>query len=758
MHNRTILGLLLLVIVGMLSIELMIATPAFGHANHERSIPAPNAELETAPSKVTIWFSETIEPNFSEITVLDNLGVSVDLNDSYVDSNDRTVMSVSLSDIQDGTYTVVWKNLSTVDGHILRGAYIFAVGQPIANQAGVVTDEEPLIISPFDPILRWFLLLGGLLMLGVGLFRLFIVSLRSNEKYQSSYVQNIRSHYDSSEVLLSLAGAVIFIVASVAQLLAQTSILYEASVLHVIGTPMVLFALETQWGNLWLWRVGLALVFVLTLYLHKITSKQSHGILRPVLLVVLVFCAAGSMLPLSLTSHGAALRSLVIPAVVTDYIHLLAASLWVGGLICLMFIVVSIVKFGDQAESRKYLAKLVSRFSLVAICSVLILIITGLFSAWAQITVVNALMTPYGFALLIKLALFAVLLILGSIHLIWLRKRIDSVRPVTRLIKNILVIEVSVATILLLCVGFMTSLEPARQTASKLGLANNSNFTMNDLVDGSEIEFSVNPAVTGINDFAIKITDDKSGGTGPEATVDVSLVYANMDLGTETLSASFDKLGVYRLENQLLGLSGEWQANIVVRQPGAFDVRTAFRFDIQPGDENRNAMIEPNAENGRLFWGIEICLIGFILVVLALPLGGWGTRKGVLSMAIGSILFCCGMFILVTSNALSGASEEVLINPILPTSDSVESGFMLYQSNCAACHGDAGAGNGPLTTELKVPAANLIEHVPLHSDADLYDYISEGINGTEMPSFGEVLSSKDIWNVINYIKTFKETK
>ncbi|GIS81936.1 MAG: hypothetical protein CM1200mP15_05680 [Dehalococcoidia bacterium] len=192
--------------------------------------------------------------------------------------------------------------------------------------------------------------------------------------------------------------------------------------------------------------------------------------------------------------------------------------------------------------------------------------------------------------------------------------------------------------------------------------------------------------------------------------------------------------------------------------PGAFDVRTAFRFDIQPGDGNRNAMIEPNAENGRLFWGIEICLIGFILVVLALPLGGWGTRKGVLSMAIGSILFCCGMFILVTSNALSGASEEVLINPILPTSDSVESGFMLYQSNCAACHGDSGTGIGPLTTELKVPAANLIEHVPLHSDSDLYDYISEGINGTEMPSFGEVLSSKDIWNVINYIKTFKETE
>lgn len=757
MHKRTILVSLLLVIIGMLSMEFMAATPVFGHANHERSIPAPNAELDTAPSKVTIWFSETIEPNFSEITVLDSLGVNVDLKDSYVDPNDRTVMSVSLSDLPDGTYTVVWKNLSTVDGHILRGAYIFAVGQPIATDAGVVPAEEPLLISPFDPILRWFVLLGGLLMLGVGLFRLIILSLKSNDHYQSAYVQDIRFRYDSSEFLLSLAGAVIFIVASVAQLVAQTSILYDASVLHSIGTPMILFALETQWGNLWLCRVGLALAFVLVLYLHKTTGKKSLGIPRAVQRVVLVLCAAGAMVPLSLTSHGAALRSLVVPAVVTDYIHLSAASLWVGGLISLMFIVVSIIKLGDQAESRIYLAQLVSRFSLVAICSVFILIITGLFSAWAQVTVVNAFMTPYGFALLIKLSLFGTLLVLGSIHLMWLRKRIDSIRPVTRLIRNILVLEVSVATILLLCVGFMTSLEPARQTASKLGLANNSNFTMNDFVDGSEIEFTVNPAVTGINDFVIKMNDDKSNGIGPESTVDVSLVYTNMDLGSETLSASYDKRGVYLLEDQLLGLSGEWQANIVIRQPDEFDVRTAFRFNIQQGDGNKNVVISPDPESGRLFWGIEICLAGFILVVLALPLGGWWTRKGLLSMATGSILFCCGMFILLTSSALSGGSDEILINPILPTDNSVSSGLMLYQSNCTLCHGDDGSGRGPLVTELKGgPAANLVEHVPLHSDADLYAYISGGIDGTDMPSFGDVLSTKDIWNVINYIKTLEE--
>jgi mono/diheme cytochrome c family protein len=39
-----------------------------------------------------------------------------------------------------------------------------------------------------------------------------------------------------------------------------------------------------------------------------------------------------------------------------------------------------------------------------------------------------------------------------------------------------------------------------------------------------------------------------------------------------------------------------------------------------------------------------------------------------------------------------------------------------------------------------------------HTDAQLYDWITNGVPGTAMPPFGSELSETDRWNVLNYIK------
>ena len=89
---------------------------AFAHANLARASPAPNSVLDEAPSRVAIWFTEPVEPSLSEIQVLDPQGSRVDDGDSLVDANDPLAMSVGLGPVPDGTYTVAWKNVSTVDG------------------------------------------------------------------------------------------------------------------------------------------------------------------------------------------------------------------------------------------------------------------------------------------------------------------------------------------------------------------------------------------------------------------------------------------------------------------------------------------------------------------------------------------------------------------------------------------------------------------------------------------------------------------
>jgi methionine-rich copper-binding protein CopC len=96
------------------------------HANLARSEPSPGSVLAQPPDKVTIWFTEPLEPEFSEIRVLDVRGERADNGDSAVDRNDPTVMSVTLRPITFGTYTVAWRNLSSVDGHSVRSSFVFS--------------------------------------------------------------------------------------------------------------------------------------------------------------------------------------------------------------------------------------------------------------------------------------------------------------------------------------------------------------------------------------------------------------------------------------------------------------------------------------------------------------------------------------------------------------------------------------------------------------------------------------------------------
>ena len=121
------------------------------HANQIRALPAPNSELDDSPDRVIIWYSEPIEDSFSVVTVLNSSAEQVDLGDSYRDSSELTAMSVSLPPLDNGTYTVVWKNLSAIDGHKVIGSYVISVGGPITAGAQNGTVETPKLQTVADP-------------------------------------------------------------------------------------------------------------------------------------------------------------------------------------------------------------------------------------------------------------------------------------------------------------------------------------------------------------------------------------------------------------------------------------------------------------------------------------------------------------------------------------------------------------------------------------------------------------------------------
>jgi mono/diheme cytochrome c family protein/uncharacterized membrane protein len=88
---------------------------------------------------------------------------------------------------------------------------------------------------------------------------------------------------------------------------------------------------------------------------------------------------------------------------------------------------------------------------------------------------------------------------------------------------------------------------------------------------------------------------------------------------------------------------------------------------------------------------------------------------------------------------------------------SIAEGAGLYPEHCAACHGASGHGDGPLANTLPVPPADLTAgHLWMHSDGDLFGWLTDGIKaprgGQAMPGFAGTLSPDDRWALIDYIR------
>ncbi|MET3817401.1 methionine-rich copper-binding protein CopC [Burkholderia sp. PvR073] len=103
-----------------------VSSAAFAHAHVASSDPAANAALAAAPAAVTIAFTEPLEPAFSSIVVVDGAGKPVSDGQAKVDAANRKRMTVPLTALGAGTYTVKWVAVAA-DGHRTQGMYGFSV-------------------------------------------------------------------------------------------------------------------------------------------------------------------------------------------------------------------------------------------------------------------------------------------------------------------------------------------------------------------------------------------------------------------------------------------------------------------------------------------------------------------------------------------------------------------------------------------------------------------------------------------------------
>lgn len=114
------------VFVLTLAIGSLTASWAHAHAKVETAEPKADSELSQPPKEIRLHFSDTLEPAFTKIALLDAKNVAIKLPKAVVDKADGKTVSAQLPVLGSGQYLVRWSTM-TRDSHKVRGEYRFKV-------------------------------------------------------------------------------------------------------------------------------------------------------------------------------------------------------------------------------------------------------------------------------------------------------------------------------------------------------------------------------------------------------------------------------------------------------------------------------------------------------------------------------------------------------------------------------------------------------------------------------------------------------
>ncbi|MBM4437118.1 MAG: CopD family protein, partial [Actinobacteria bacterium] len=690
--------------------------PVAAHAALLAASPAPGERLSAPPRQVRIEFTETLVGAQSDIAVLTASGTPVAGGPSFVDpANPAALIFKFTSELPEGTYLVAWRTLSSVDGHAWRGTYRFMLGIGVA--APSPAESRPFDGPGAEPWLRWLQLASALVLLGGSLH---VALVRGAVRTAGA----IAVGPTGSVTKLLWAAALGFAVAHIGLLISQALALggnFGLALLDALGLG--------QWGVLWGAR---SLVFVAWVGAHEVLagvapvqSRLSRWWWAASAL------AAALLVTIALGSHAAATRGLEPWTTSADVAHLWAAGVWAGGLPALALTLLDLRQLPSDVR-RAAAARLAARFSTLATLAVAVVVLTGTYAAWAQVAELPRLVrTPYGWTLVAKLALVVPLLALGGVNWLWMRPRLERAAggrgdPTYRRLGALVLGETLLALAVVGATGWLTSLEPARQASTQAVAAVEAAAQL----DQATLRLRVAPGRAGPNRLSLEIADAR-GPLDPGATVAIRFAYALRDLGQQNVLLPAEGPGRFAADTDVLGVAGPWLATVSIRARGQFDQQAALRIDLStPAGSTPIRLADP--ADGLRLWSA-------LLVALAVATGVWSiaqrslaarTRRFVQLLAVLGLAVGLGAF----GAAMAGAAQGPSRNPVTPDAASLAEGARLYAAECAQCHGSEGLGDGPLAAMLTPPPFNLVVHVPMHPDAELYRFIAQGIDGTAMPA------------------------
>lgn len=454
---------------GLLVGAALSAPSVLAHAVLLRTIPSSSQTLAQAPGEVRLLFSEPIDIVFSGVHVSNAAGQIVDTGNARVDPDDDHQLVVALQPaLPNGVYSVVWRSLSTIDVHPDQGQYSLFVGVPVATSLAPAGSALAFSgTTPETTLGRWWFYLAASLFGGVlAAWKLVVGPVLADCRPELRAGVHRRAHR------LIVLGGVLLVVGTLFTAVAQAAAAADVPLSAAFGQPLADLLLRGRFAAIWWPRIGLEAAS-----LGLVAFGGLEGLAADCALATL----PGVLLTSSLTSHGAALPEITGIGIAVDWLHIIGATAWVGGLVSLL-VCLPVLRNPDLSgsgevdpESRRVAepgdlgARLIARFSRFALGASALVALSGVTQAVFEVGSWSALLsTGYGEMVLVKIALLGAMLILAAFNTWHGRAQLFIAAAHTghlRVLRRSVRAELALGVVVLAVAAILTGTPPDRSAA-----------------------------------------------------------------------------------------------------------------------------------------------------------------------------------------------------------------------------------------------------------------------------------------------------
>jgi copper transport protein len=513
---------------------LIVAAPgASAHALLRDSTPKDGALLDAPPTEIVIDFTEPPDLGLSKITVVNAEGEAVETGSLEKASGKGNRVRLALPEIGEGVYTVTWRVLSRVDGHVTGGAFSFGGGVeptavPTGGSGGATVVEVPRP-SALSVIGRWGFYWGLALLLGGAVAWLFV------------FRGPVRRGGTLAVIAWGLAAGGL-----VGMFLAERS-----SVGVSVGA-----LLSSDRGQLLIARaVALGVAGVGVAYLLVRRSRQAA--------VALAVTTGAAMAIHAYAGHAGAAESWRWFKVGAQWVHIVAVAVWVGGLVWLL-----LGTWGRESEER---AQAVGRFSFLAGFALAGVASTGALRAVQEVgwSPGRLFDTGFGLTVVAKSVLFGGLVLIGAYNRFRVVPALAAGARRLGTLRRTVSGEITLATGVFGVTGIMAGLAPPTQYAAVTAPPAPDQVVVagSDFAQTVRVTLTATPGTPGPNTFAVRFEDFDTGDRLAARSVRLRFrLPERSDIGESELELSRAEEGLWRGQGTNLSVGGAWRVGVLIQQ------------------------------------------------------------------------------------------------------------------------------------------------------------------------------------------------